>query len=67
MQVTAIQAKNRFGANGKGARLGLLQDLRNAVQAGTASGPGLDALSVFKRLESKYKTMTPRSATDIAI
>lgn len=36
-----------------------LQELRSAIQAGAASGTGLDALSVFGRLESKYKTMTP--------
>ncbi len=36
-----------------------LQELRSAIQAGAASGKGLDALSVFGRLESKYTTMTP--------
>jgi len=32
-----------------------LQELRNAIQAGTASGPGVDADSVFDRLERKYQ------------
>lgn len=44
-----------------------LQELRNALQAGAVSGPGLDALPVFDRLENKYKTIThtssPSSAT----
>ena len=32
-----------------------LQELRLAIQAGTTSGPGLDAAAFFERLESKYK------------
>jgi hypothetical protein len=34
----------------------MLHELRNAVQAGTASGPGVDADSVFDRLERKYRS-----------
>ncbi len=33
-----------------------LQELRNAVQAGIASGPGVEADGVFNRLERKYKS-----------
>jgi antitoxin ParD1/3/4 len=33
-----------------------LQRLRAAIQAGEASGPGIDAEHVFDRLESKYKS-----------
>lgn len=43
-----------------------LQELRNAIQAGAASGPGLDALTVFERLDGKYKAMTYLSSTDSA-
>lgn len=43
-----------------------LRELRNAIQAGAASGPGLDALTVFERLESKFKTMTQMSSNDSA-
>ena len=32
-----------------------LQELRNAIQAGTASGPGVSANSAFDRLERKYQ------------
>lgn len=32
-----------------------LQELRNAIQAGISSGPGVDADSVFDRLERKYQ------------
>lgn len=42
-----------------------LQELRNAIQAGAASGPALDGLPVFERLENKYKTMTRPSSTGI--
>jgi antitoxin ParD1/3/4 len=43
-----------------------LQELRNAIQAGTVSGPGLESSTVFERLESKYKAMTHLSSTDSA-
>jgi hypothetical protein len=32
----------------------MLCQLRNAIQAGVASGPGVDADGVFDRLERKY-------------
>ena len=32
-----------------------LQELRNAIQAGSSSGPGVDGDSVFDRLERKYQ------------
>lgn len=32
-----------------------LQELRTAIQAGAASGPGVDAADVFDRLERKYQ------------
>jgi len=35
-----------------------LQELRNAIQAGAASGAGSDADAVFERLERKYQTAT---------
>jgi len=38
-----------------------LQELRSAIDAGTASGAGVEATKVFDRLERKY-----RAATDAA-
>jgi antitoxin ParD1/3/4 len=32
-----------------------LQELRNAIEAGAASGPGVDADSAFDSLERKYQ------------
>lgn len=32
-----------------------LQELRSAIQAGAASGAGVDAHKVFDRLQSKYR------------
>ena len=32
-----------------------MQELRNAIQAGASSGPGVDAHNVFDRLERKYQ------------
>jgi antitoxin ParD1/3/4 len=40
-----------------------LQELRNAIQAGAASGPGVDAGSVFKRLERKYEAAATKPVT----
>ena len=38
-----------------------LQELRNAIHAGAASGPGVDADSAFDRLERKYQAASGHS------
>ena len=43
-----------------------LQELRTAIQAGAASGPGVDAEQVFERLERKYKTAANKEAVKAA-
>jgi antitoxin ParD1/3/4 len=43
-----------------------LQELRSAINAGAASGPGVDAGQVFERLERKYKTAASKAATKAA-
>ena len=40
-----------------------LQELRAAIQAGTASGPGIEAATIFARLERKYTQAANRSQT----
>lgn len=43
-----------------------LQELRTAIQAGAASGTGVDAEQVFERLERKYKTAASNAAVKVA-
>jgi antitoxin ParD1/3/4 len=43
-----------------------LQELRTVIQAGAASGPGVDAEQVFERLERKYKTAANKEAVKAA-
>jgi antitoxin ParD1/3/4 len=40
-----------------------LRELRTAIQAGIASGPGMDADSVFDRLERKYQAASATQET----
>ena len=39
-----------------------LQELRSAIAAGAASGPGRDSDEVFDRLSKKYRAATTQSA-----
>ncbi len=39
-----------------------LQELRSALAAGLASGPGIPAEQVFDRLEAKYQAMVERTS-----
>ena len=39
-----------------------LQELRSAIAAGAASGPGRDSDAVFDRLSKKYSAATTQSA-----
>lgn len=39
-----------------------LQELRSAIAAGLASGPGIPVEQVFDRLEAKYQAMVERTS-----